>query len=90
MNIRPEIFLHAAEWLSDREPVTSEGRYGHGVCSAMWAVHCNWPEWDLLDYLFPFFTFRNVHWGEHGNHSIEQHEARILALLICWAEASGE
>lgn len=87
MKIRPEIFLEAAEWMERLGTVF----HRHGCCSVLILVNANKDEQMFFLRLFPVGKSTcKKHWGCYSNHTKEQHEARVIALLFCWAEASGE
>ncbi len=87
MSVRPEIFLKAAEALDELD----QTEYVHGCCSGLFLVYANQSEKDLFSRLFPWMNSDyKRHWGRSCNHTKKQHEMRILALLFCWAEASGD
>ncbi len=79
--IRPEIFLTAAVWLDEVSPLRA-----HGCCSALRMAGARSGERQLFYDLFPL-NRAHTSWGDASNHSAAQHEARVLALLFCWAEA---
>lgn len=82
--VRPAVFLSAAVWLDELRATCS-----HGCCAALGLAGSTDAEYEFYITFFGKGSYlsQRVQWGDAANHSPAQHEARIWALLICWAEA---
>lgn len=82
MELDPDVFLSAAEHLLFSRDT--------GCCNTIAEVldcHIDNPYHDFFEMFFPAYCGHyEEQWSYFDDHSDEQHEARILGLLICYWE----